>query len=279
MRIRIVWSQGEKEGAALEPAPSLRSEFAFRTDPGCHRELNEDSVRVVRPKEPEVLARKGLLALVADGMGGHEAGEVASGLAAEVVCREYYRAEGTICDALARALEEANREIHEQSAARRLIGGMGTTCTALVIAGGNAWAGHIGDSRVYLVRDGRIYRMTEDHSAVMDLVRKGILSAAEARRHSSRNVLQRAMGLAADLDADVWEDPFPMMSGDHFVLCSDGLHDLVDDGEIRDAVSHLEPEAACAELVRLARERGGYDNISVVTIAARGARVAAGGAA
>ncbi len=145
---------------------------------------------------------------------------------------------------------------------------MGTTCTALVIVGGAAWAAHVGDSRIYLVRSASIYRMTQDHSAVMDLVKKGVLTAEQARRHSDRNVLLRTMGQREVLEAEVWKEPFPVRPGDRFIVCSDGLHDLVDDQEICTVVERLAPEAACAELVRLARERGGYDNITVVVMQA-----------
>ncbi len=242
---------------------------ASLSDPGCHRELNEDSVRVVRPKGEEQ-SRKGLLVVVADGMGGHQSGEVASALAVEVVCREYYARSGHVPECLAEAFDAANREIYDQSSSRQALGGMGTTCTALALVGREAWAAHIGDSRLYLVRGGAIYRMTEDHSAVMDLVKKGILSTDQARRHADRNVLLKAMGHHEKIEADVWPVQFPARPGDRFVLCSDGLHDPVDDDEIRDKVQRLDPEPACAELVRLARERGGYDNISVAVVRMEG---------
>jgi protein phosphatase len=238
------------------------------SDPGCHRELNEDSYRLVIPEETEEHPRKGLLVVVADGMGGHQAGEVASGLAVDIVSREYMSGNGAAAECLEKALQAANREIFEQSSSRQSLGGMGTTCSALALLPGEAWAAHVGDSRIYLVRGDAIYRMTEDHSAVMDLVKKGVLSAEQARRHADRNVLLRAVGHHETLEVDVWPVPFPVKPGDCFVLCSDGLHDPVDDMEIKDAVSRLEPQEACAELVRLARERGGYDNITVVVVRA-----------
>jgi protein phosphatase len=272
MKLRIVLGGGNRElesrQADGEPEAPDGPWAASLSDPGCKRELNEDSVRVVVPEDAGVLERKGLLAVVADGMGGHQSGEVASALAVEIVSREYYAGDGGVAECLAGALQAANREIFQQSATRQSLGGMGTTCTALVLAGGQAWAAHVGDSRIYLVREGSIYRMTEDHSMVMDLVKKGILSAEQARRHADRNVLLRAMGQREELEAQVWKESFPVHAGDRFVLCSDGLHDPVDDAEIQDAVSKLEPEAACAELVRLARERGGYDNITVVVVRA-----------
>ncbi|MCX6636791.1 MAG: Stp1/IreP family PP2C-type Ser/Thr phosphatase [Acidobacteria bacterium] len=280
MKLRIVWGNGNRNTDPGEPEPEPEAPGGLRvaalSDPGCHRELNEDCVRVIEPEDAGLRSRKGLMALVADGMGGHQAGEVASALAAEVVSREYYAREGSVPECLEGALQAANREIFQQSASRQSLGGMGTTCTALVILGDEAWAGHVGDSRVYLVRGGSIYRMTEDHSAVMDLVKKGILSAEQARRHADRNVLLRAMGQREGLEVEVWKESFPIRPGDRFVLCSDGLHDPVDDAEIQDAVSRLAPEAACAELVRLARERGGYDNITVVVLRAASTRASEG---
>jgi len=272
MKLRIFWGSEQKAVQAAEsgeqPEPAGPFRVGSQSDPGCHRELNEDSFRVVAPEAESATAQKGLLVIVADGMGGHQSGEVASALAVETVSREYYALDGETPERLEKAFLAANREIHQQSASRQSLGGMGTTCTALALVGGDAWAAHVGDSRIYLVRGGAIYRMTEDHSAVMDLVKKGILSLEQARRHGDRNILLRAMGHHEELEVEVWKEPFPIRPGDRFVLCSDGLHDPVDDAEIMDAALRLEPREACAELVRLARERGGYDNITVVVVRA-----------
>jgi protein phosphatase len=272
MKLRLSW-KGVRDPLRAQPAPEAPGnapyEAASLSDPGCHRELNEDSVRLVAPGQAAEDSGKGWLAVVADGMGGHQAGEVASSLAVDVVCREYSASEGGVAERLEKALQAANAEIYAQSASRQALGGMGTTCTALALVDGEAWAAHVGDSRIYLVRDGAIYRMTEDHSAVMDLVKKGILSSEQARRHADRNVLLRAMGHQEKLEVDIWREQFPVQPGDRFVLCSDGLHDPVDDEEIKDAVLRLDPGAACAELIRLARERGGFDNISVIVLRAR----------
>lgn len=271
MRLRISWKGGKEElvGQASPAAPpDAPYAAASLSDPGCHRELNEDSVRLIAPGGEGGDSKQSWLAVVADGMGGHQAGEVASSLAVEIVCREYLASDGDAAGRLEKAFRAANAEIYAQSASRQSLGGMGTTCTALALAPGQAWAAHVGDSRIYLVRGGAIYRMTEDHSAVMDLVKKGILSAEQARRHTDRNVLLRAMGHRENLEIEVWREPFPVQPGDRFVLCSDGLHDPVDDEEIKDAVLRLDPAPACAELVRLARERGGYDNISVIVVRA-----------
>jgi protein phosphatase len=233
------------------------------TDTGCVRELNEDCCQVVQPSDPDLLDRKGVLIVVADGMGGCQAGEVASRVAVETVARVYYASAGEPRAALAAAFHEANNELHQFSQVRGELSGMGTTCTALVIQGRVAHSAHVGDSRLYLVRSGGIYQMTEDHSIVKELIKQGALAPNAARRHVHRNIILRALGSRATVDVDTWEQPMPVRAGDCFVLCSDGLHDAVTDEEIRLAAQSGETAAACETLVATARERGGYDNITV----------------
>jgi protein phosphatase len=233
------------------------------TDCGCVRDLNEDCCQVVHPTDPGVLHRKGVLVLVADGMGGCQAGEVASRFAVETVAHAYYSSAAEPRAALADAFQEANREIHRFSLVRHELNGMGTTCTALVIHGGMAHSAHVGDSRLYLVRSSSIYQLTEDHSVVTQLVKQGRLTPATARRHTGRNIILRALGSRATVEVSTWEQPMPVRAGDSFVLCSDGLHDAVSDEEIRAATESGDAAAACESLVATARERGGYDNITV----------------
>jgi protein phosphatase len=140
---------------------------------------------------------------------------------------------------------------------------MGTTCTALVLQNGTAISAHVGDSRLYLVREGGIYLMTEDHSAVMEMVKAGLITIEQARHHPEKNVILRAMGSHPDVEVTTWQEPFPVRAGDSFLLCSDGLYDLVENDEIKRAVEAAEPRAACESLIALAKERGGHDNISV----------------
>jgi protein phosphatase len=144
---------------------------------------------------------------------------------------------------------------------------MGTTCTALVLSGHFGYSCHIGDSRIYLIRAGVIYQMTEDHSEVMKLVREGIISLEQARRHEDRNVLFQVLGTQPNPSFSTWPKPLPIHSGDRFLLCTDGLHDLVEADEMRVRAQELSPEVACRSLVDLARERGGYDNITVAIAA------------
>jgi PPM family protein phosphatase len=211
-----------------------------------------------------LLRTKGHLAIVADGLGGHAGGETASRLAVETISRVYY--ESADSDephaALERAFLAANRVIHQRARAELPLYGMGTTCTALALCGRRAYCAHVGDSRLYLLRGGESYLMSEDHSAVMDLVRRGMLRREAARHHADRNVLLRALGTRPEITVTCWQKPFPWRAGDVFLLCSDGLYDLVEEAEMLSAAG-AEPAAACAALIELAKERGGHDNITV----------------
>jgi PPM family protein phosphatase len=254
---------GVRETVALAHPGKFDVVASMLSDVGCVRELNEDSGTYIQPDDPEVLASKGLLILVADGMGGHSAGEVASQMAVEVITRTYYEDGGDPQSALKKAFREANRAIHKTAEKDESKTGMGTTCTALVLQNGTAISAHVGDSRLYLVREGSIYLMTEDHSAVMEMVKAGLISLEQARHHPDKNVILRAMGSHPEVEVTTWQEPFPVKAGDCFLLCSDGLYDLIEDEEIKRIVESQEPRSACESLIALAKERGGHDNISV----------------
>jgi protein phosphatase len=249
--------------AATTPATIDRPAFfayeadgAVLSDVGCVRQVNEDRGSWLHNEQ-------GALLLVADGMGGHAAGEVASSLAVEVIRRAYAEADTAIEQTLERAFHAANREIYQAAGRDKTRQGMGTTCTALLLRDGLAYCAHVGDSRLYLVRNDEIYLMSEDHSAVMDLVRRGLLTLQTARHHEDKNVILRALGTQAKVEVSVWDKPFPVQAGDAFVLCSDGLYDLVEDDEIKQAVLKLKPQPACEHLLALALQRGGHDNVTV----------------
>jgi len=245
---------------------SLRAEIGMLSDAGCVREINEDSIRVVRPLDADG-SKPGVLLVVADGMGGHNAGEIASQLAVQTVVRHHADNLQDAALSLARSLERANRVIVERASEEPRYRGMGTTCTVLLLRGGLAYCAHVGDSRLYLMRSNDIFLMTEDHSAVMELVRQGSMTHEEARYHPERNVIVRALGARHDVDVASWEKPFIVRAGDAFLICTDGLHDLVDDEELRDAMRGATPQMACDRLVELARQRGGPDNITVAIVA------------
>jgi protein phosphatase len=240
------------------------------------RDVNEDSIRVVRPTDPNELARRGILVVIADGMGGHNAGEIASRLAVEVVAQSDHDETEDPGRALVRSIERANRVIIDAASKDARHSGMGTTCTALLIRGGFAYCGHIGDSRLYLVRGNDILSMTEDHTAIMHLVRQGMITANDARQHPDRNVIVRALGVRADVEVDTWEKPLSLRPGDAFLMCSDGLYDVVADNELFAAVRAALPRIACERLVEMARERGGPDNITVGIISMTDSAASAG---
>lgn len=254
-------------GGPAQAVRELRVDIGTLSDVGCVREVNEDNIRVVRPTEPSELARRGILLVVADGMGGHNAGEIASRLAVDVVVQQYADDNADAGRALARAIENANRVIVQAAAKDPRYKGMGTTCTALLLRGGLAYCAHVGDSRLYLVRSNDIFLMTEDHSAVMDLVKQGTITQDEARHHPEKNVIIRALGGRPEVEVASWDKPLSVRAGDTFLLCSDGLYDLVEDDELRDVLRGELPQTACTRLVELARERGGPDNISVGIVA------------
>ena len=233
---------------------------AARTDVGRRRPANEDSYALA----PEL----GLF-LVADGMGGHRAGQVASGLAARATVGTLRGQAGDArgpADRLRAGVAAANAEILASSRIKPELAGMGTTLVALLAEGGRMALAHVGDSRAYRIRRGEIERLTDDHTVVGELVRRGEISARAAESHPHRHVLTRALGVRRQLDADLLEvEPLP---GDVYLLCSDGLTGHLADADIAVLVdSAADLEAAAQSLVDLANERGGEDNVTVVLIA------------
>lgn len=239
-----------------------------KTDTGRARDHNEDSFLIN--------ASLGLY-LVADGMGGHAGGEVASRLTVEVVERELsslrqsapevFSSEppnGALRTVLEQAVKEASREVFERSAADPLLHGMGTTLSGILLLGRSAWIAHVGDSRVYHLRGREISLLTEDHSLVQEQMKAGILTPEEARHSHLRNIITRSVGFEASVPVDIQE--VPVQAGDLFVLCSDGLSNLVDEDEILELAESQSAEALPGTLIELANARGGDDNITAVVI-------------
>ena len=239
-------------------------EVASLSDIGCQRENNEDSYLYWEPAEDEEFQRKGRLAVIADGMGGHEGGQEASRLAVETVREVYDR--GFRSDpqsALVESLVAAHTQIQVYALQHPMFQGMGTTCTALVIRGLQLYFAHVGDSRLYLVRDGHILRLTRDHSYVGRLVESGIVRAEDAEKHPQRHILTAALGAGRELAVDGAEQGVALQGGDDVLLCTDGLWSVVTEEELESAVSKYAPAQSCAALVELARQRGGPDNITL----------------
>jgi len=207
------------------------------------------------------------LVIVCDGMGGSNAGEVASKMAVETVARVFAAAPpGELPQVLAHAVEVANEEIWELSRTRSDLNGMGTTCTVLALKGDHVLVAHVGDSRAYLVRSHRAMQLTTDHSLVAQLVARNQLTPEEARHDPRRNVVTRSVGVAPDVEVDLVEVDEALRPGDTLVLCSDGLHGQVSDDEIAGFAMGESLEGACGDLIELANERGGPDNITVAML-------------
>lgn len=248
----------------------LRVVAAMRSHAGCIRAVNEDCVLFSVPDDGSPDAEHGVLALVADGMGGHAAGEVASQIAAKSVHYLFYRQAQSVPAALSEAFAAANLAIHNRAQSDPTCAGMGTTCTAVVVRDNHIWLGHVGDSRAYLIRNGKIYRISEDHSLVAELVRQGTITESEAKDFPDRNVILRALGIEPVVNPMMWREGLPAKPGDVLVLCSDGLSDIVDDDTIRAKASSLAPADACEALIRSALDAQAPDNVSVGVLAVIG---------
>ena len=236
---------------------------SMMSDVGLARKNNEDKVTFIvpGPRLPEYA--RGSLLLVADGMGGHAAGEVASQIAADTIRQGFYFLDGAVPDILRTCFEDANTAIRHRVQSDPACAGMGTTCTVIAVQDGKAYLGHIGDSRAYLRRNGTMHQISPDHTMVAQLVRDGALTQEEADQHPDRHVLIKALGTKALIDPFVWDEGLPLLEGDRILLCSDGLSDFVPGPEIEQIVAAHPPADACDALITAALLAGGYDNVSV----------------
>ena len=252
------------ENAQPEP---IQITFAKGTDVGRKRDHNEDHVDAFSPPDPTQRRQKGQLFIVADGMGGHQAGDVASQSAVRVLSREYYAdPDSDVRGSLIRAIKQANAYIHEQAQQMVTRAGMGTTVVAAVVRGPELYLANVGDSRAYLMRQGKISQATQDHSFVAEQVRAGILSVEEARVHPQRNVITRALGSKPEVKVDTYRGE--LQPGDILLLCSDGLSEYVHEEDMLALLSQYSPDEAIPRLIAMANKRGGSDNISVLVVQA-----------
>lgn len=223
----------------------------------------------VRKANEDAYWHGGRLFMVADGMGGHAAGEVASRVATETI-RSWRFPDATAPEeadrlAVKEALLAANRAVYDLALREPRFRGMGTTLTLALLAPSRATLGHVGDSRAYLIRDGRLLRLTEDHSLVAELVRSGSLSEEEASAHPLRNLLTRALGTAREVEVDV--ETIPLREGDGLLLCTDGLCGVLSEEELLRVVSEAsDPQTAVARLLDAANAAGGPDNITAILV-------------
>jgi serine/threonine protein phosphatase PrpC len=246
-------------------AKQLRLDVAQLTDVGRKREHNEDNMAYHIPPEEEVMVQKGALFIVADGMGGHAAGEVASEIAVDTISDTYYQDnDDDVAASLLHAIKRANASIHQRAAENMLRSGMGTTCVTAVLRGDMAYIANVGDSRAYLVRGGNVKQVSQDHSWVAEQVRAGLLSEDQARTHAQRNVITRCLGTQSDVEIDVFTER--LQEGDSLVLCTDGLSGLISDEDLRTIVSQFVPQESVYHLVERANENGGPDNITAIVV-------------
>lgn len=252
-----------RERSAL--SKQLRLDVAQLTDVGRKRPHNEDNMAYVIPKDEQALARKGALFIVADGMGGHAAGEVASEIAVETVTKAYYEDDGDdIPVSLTNAIKRANTIIHQRAGENSLRSGMGTTCVAAVLCGNIAYIANVGDSRGYLVRQSQVRQISQDHSWVEEQVRAGLLTHEQARSHAQRNVITRCLGTQVDVEVDIFLEL--LSEGDTFVLCTDGLSGCITEEDIHSIVTKFVPQESVYHLVERANDNGGPDNITAIVI-------------
>jgi len=237
--------------------------FGNSSHVGMVRSDNQDFFGKYPDENLDLSAPKGQLFIVADGMGGHMAGRKASETAVNALARAYFsNPVDDILESLREAFKVANSEVYNLGANNPAFAGMGTTCVALVLKDGNGYIGNIGDSRVYQIMRRSVVQLTQDHSKVAEMVRRGIISKQEARTHPERSHLYKALGTRPSAEADFYNE-ISLFRSKYFLMCSDGLYNHVEDWEMQKTVLSNPPQKACETLVRLANERGGLDNITV----------------
>ena len=234
------------------PCPDIHVKAVSRTDVGLVRRVNQDAVLVAPP-----------LYGIADGMGGHKGGEIAS-----AACRDgligFLEGKGAEANLLETAVKVVNRRIFIQASEDESLSGMGTTLTAAWFGASEVFIAHVGDSRCYLLRDGKLAQITQDHSMVMEMVRAGMLTREQAETHPMRNVITRAIGSDRAVDVDVTR--LARHFHDVWLICSDGLHGQVSEERIQAILTEMPPEEAADQLIRETLENGAPDNVSFVLL-------------
>ena len=265
----------------MSPGDSQSRDGAQRFDVAGLEAVGDTHVGRVRTVNQDAYgewtdAARGMrLFFVADGMGGHRGGEVASRLAVEQVGLAFKEDEGAAPELLKNAFERANGEIFETARRDLELTGMGTTGVALALTGERlGWVAHVGDSRAYRFRDGKLEQLTDDHSVVGELVRRGQLTSEEARIHPQSNEILRAIGTQPEIETEITR--IDVEPGDRYMLCSDGLSGMLSDDAIAEVVGSTPPADAVARLIELANEAGGSDNITVQIAVVPEATVSAG---
>lgn len=234
---------------------------AGMTHVGRTRRINQDAFDRFNDRE-----HGEILLVVADGLGGHQGGEIASKMAVGTLGKLVHEMPDAPQDRLREAVQSANRFIYGAATRDRSLKGMGTTVVALMLRDdGSAWVAHVGDSRLYRIRAGRIEALTEDHSVVALMLREGLIQPEEARDHPKKNQIMRALGVGDEVEVDI--APIGIQAGDSYLLCSDGLYGMLPDEDLRRiAESAPDPETAVAWLIDAANQAGGLDNITALLV-------------
>ena len=237
---------------------------ALVTDAGKVRNLNEDSIFFVASQTGSAGEDLGALAVVADGMGGHFAGDVASSMATQCIRSNYFGSTDiSPSEALKKAFSSANNLILEHANNHPECAGMGTTCTAIAIKDDVMWLAHIGDSRAYLCRNKRLEKISDDQTLQAKMLREGLITQAEIEQGMHAHVILQALGTRQDIEPTIPDEGISLAEGDQIIICSDGLTDLIDDDEIEEIVVSNNYQKACQSLLEQALARGGHDNISI----------------
>lgn len=268
------WIQRDWRDLALAGKEQLamtlpfRLDVAQRTDVGRRRANNEDNLIAVVPEDEQLLQGKGALFVVADGMGGHDRGEVASELTIQQVKDAYYHdLQSDIPTALQHAVKQANIAICQANEAERAKGdssfSMGATCVAAVLHEQTLYAANVGDSRAYVLHDGHLRQVTRDHSIVAQLVERGEITPAQVRTHEKRNQIYRSLG-ESDVEIDLFTEP--VQEGDTLILCTDGLWEMLEDEELSAIVEQHGPDESVQHLIARANEAGGPDNVTAIVV-------------
>lgn len=239
---------------------------AASSDVGAVRENNEDKVLFVKPHDEKILIKRGLLGIVADGMGGHNGGEVASQMAVDLISKFYYESKIDIEKALRKSFIKANQTIYNTSLSNLSRRGMGTTCTAIVIHERNLYLAHVGDSRAYLVNQSKISKLSTDHTYVQSLLDNGLIEQQDISCHPDRNIITKSLGTQKTVQPQIQSFHNLLSEDDLIFLCSDGLYEYIKDEEIQNILGKLSISEAADKLVSIAKERGGHDNISLLII-------------
>lgn len=243
----------------------IKLNIGVKTDKGKIRDNNQDAYYLPADCDNPLF-------IIADGMGGHKAGEIASNLAIDLVSESFNKnlgagleGEDLVKASIHKSINIANKSIYEKSKKEKAYAGMGTTVTLAYIDEDHIYIGHVGDSRAYILEDGNLGQVTEDHSLVEELIKNGSISKEEAKQHPQRNIITRAVGTEPDIDIDIF-----LLARDQvdiLLLCTDGLTSMVDDNDIGKILIDVPNiEKACQDLVELSNKRGGYDNITVLAI-------------